>query len=790
MSNKAVNKLKTLSILIISILIVTLLGCGKPKETKAPTSKEPLNEVDFLTVNWQAAPKEPAEVSGWDVVEYIPDISTPTDESSNLFINKVILGKDAFYSLLLCDKQDGEEVYCKYELKKTDINSMETSSVYESLSELDFGDLWDKAYISQIDEALKHGKAEICSVDTSEEGVVFLVNTYDEDGYFTHIYALTLSEDRKIEKINDYVDFFSKRNRNNGLYPPEIICSKDGTSVFLDNEGKILYVLDGNGAILSSVNLSEEKIKSLRSIGKNVDGTPIFMAKPSGDTAEFMYFDESGKHILLKCSMEIDVCSVDRYGNVFILSGTRLKRWNVATGEFSQIYSFTGLSSVSCMGIETNSAGDIFVYYHDRQESFLYRLNDEEHPDSKELVLLKTRVDNYLESCAAEYSRSHPGITITVEALESNDEISKVKLLNQIKEGEGPDLIFTDRNFLLNLESAGVAYPLDGVISQETLKNVFKGSLAVGIIEEKLYAVPMEGAVTVLMVNKDYWDKPSWTQREALEAYEKWKKTSNGSRFLSVGYDLRPQHLFITLMNRVVEHSEYVDFDTLTCSFETKNFYDLLEFCKENCDTTSNNINIYSTDEQIKQSLNNEAFLNIISGNFITFSRDMSKFGDSFRPVGFPSNDGIESVVESYLCLCVNSLSNNKEIAADFIEAVLSEYYQKKYGTEWINKEILLNNVLNSWEVPKVDGYEDKYTGKPAFISIGGYVPLEGKSDGSTYVNEFIELMDKGVPVSTEYDIQSILIEETAPFFEGQKTAQEVAKIIQKRVQILLDERK
>lgn len=70
------------------------------------------------------------------------------------------------------------------------------------------------------------------------------------------------------------------------------------------------------------------------------------------------------------------------------------------------------------------------------------------------------------------------------------------------------------------------------------------------------------------------------------------------------------------------------------------------------------------------------------------------------------------------------------------------------------------------------------------------YVALVGREDGASYVDEYIEIMEKGVPESIEYEIQGILLEETAPFFEGAKTAADVAAIIQSRVQILLDERK
>ena len=81
---------------------------------------------------------------------------------------------------------------------------------------------------------------------------------------------------------------------------------------------------------------------------------------------------------------------------------------------------------------------------------------------------------------------------------------------------------------------------------------------------------------------------------------------------------------------------------------------------------------------------------------------------------------------------------------------------------------------------------------KPAFVIAEniGCIPLEGRKDGSSYADEYIAMMDASEPDSVEYEIKEIVLEESNAFFAGQKTEEEVAKIIQSRVQIYLDERK
>ena len=51
---------------------------------------------------------------------------------------------------------------------------------------------------------------------------------------------------------------------------------------------------------------------------------------------------------------------------------------------------------------------------------------------------------------------------------------------------------------------------------------------------------------------------------------------------------------------------------------------------------------------------------------------------------------------------------------------------------------------------------------------------------------EFVYSVDKGYYYNT--DVQNIIMEESEAYFSGQKSAEDVAKIIQSRVQIYVDE--
>ena len=67
--------------------------------------------------------------------------------------------------------------------------------------------------------------------------------------------------------------------------------------------------------------------------------------------------------------------------------------------------------------------------------------------------------------------------------------------------------------------------------------------------------------------------------------------------------------------------------------------------------------------------------------------------------------------------------------------------------------------------------------------------PLEGRSDGSSFLPEYLEILEKGGWTSAWADTLGMIIsEEAASYFSGDKTAEAAAEVIQRRAQIYLNE--
>lgn len=794
---RTLHRLK--KVLVVSFIACALglfAGCSKAEYQIAieKNNVDTIKKTDLLNIEWKKSSSAPKEVEGWDVVEYIPNVASLSSDERTLWMNMMSFGVNDIYSLLLYEKDDEYGYTSGYELKNLDLVDLSEKLVFGTLYDLDFGSMWNDEYLSVLEEKLHCGLAQIYSLDVFDDKAMILLSECDEEGWLEHLYKVCISEDGVVDKVQDYIELFQEKNIFDGSIIPEMICCNDGVTLFVDMDLKKIHYVDSKAKIITSVDISDI-YTNLRCVGKSPEGIPVFLYSSVTGKTEFFYIDESGKNILFEEDMEVGICSIDGNGNILLLNGSKLYLWDVYKGDINYLYSFVGLDTYSCVGICGNANGEIIVCFEEGEDAFLYRLNDKEHQETKTLVLLQEFYDSYTAFCAADYSRTHPGVNIVVEQLETNDEYNKNILLNQIKEGNGPDLIWTDKETINSLKNAGAISSLNDLISSDMEKNIFSGVLDFGKIGTELYALPCEALLKVLMIKKGSSDLDDWNVQEAINEFGTWNKRSGGKKFFSTSYSLDPLKLFNMLCGMQIEQSIYVDLETMKCDFQRQEFYDLLDFCLEYSETelNSNHYNTYSTDEIISQVDNGEAFLLILEGNLIHYSTVRKKLGEEYKTIGYPTKDKVSCLVECYHGVALNTLSDNQEIAKDFLEMLVSKEYQIKYSYNWIRKDVLQEQVKDASENHDhgdYGDYDDPYKDSPFFeINSHASIPLEGREDGTSYVDEYIQLMDEGISNQVEYAIQNILFEEIQAFFLNEKTAQEVAAIIQNRVSLFLQER-
>ena len=198
---------------------------------------------------------------------------------------------------------------------------------------------------------------------------------------------------------------------------------------------------------------------------------------------------------------------------------------------------------------------------------------------------------------------------------------------------------------------------------------------------------------------------------------------------------------------------------------------------------------ILSEEEQYNQMLSGKAFVYPFSGALGSYSAVREKLGKNYIPVGLPSESNRGFIADSAGYLTVNSFSNNKDLAADFTEYILSERCQVRYGLgSWVRKDVIRSHIRE--HVPGYDSNGNSIQ-ECIFVINRGVVNRWGVDEnGDSFVNEYIALMDNAHSFSTNDEIRAIISEEADAYFKGAKSAEEVAKIIQSRVKLYLEENK
>ena len=164
-------------------------------------------------------------------------------------------------------------------------------------------------------------------------------------------------------------------------------------------------------------------------------------------------------------------------------------------------------------------------------------------------------------------------------------------------------------------------------------------------------------------------------------------------------------------------------------------------------------------------------------------------FGTDITMTGFPSQTPGKAVIFPQLELAVNASSKEKDACWSFVRRFLLDDYQKTLEMYWPVSINALDEMANKAMEPVY--YEDEFGNQVEdhiIVNIGGEdIALPRISD--TEVDQMYAFL-KGLESEAYFDssVENIIVEEAAAFFEGQKSADDVAGVIQSRVQIYINE--
>ena len=233
--------------------------------------------------------------------------------------------------------------------------------------------------------------------------------------------------------------------------------------------------------------------------------------------------------------------------------------------------------------------------------------------------------------------------------------------------------------------------------------------------------------------------------------------------------------------------SQFIDWDQSACKFDSPEFIKLLEFIKQFPEKIDeNNQEDTSADYRTGKSL----FYRDSIGTFDEYVYlKYGVFGTDITMTGFPSQTPGKAAIFPQLEIAINAGSQEKDACWSFVRRFLLDDYQNSIEMYWPVSISALDQLSNKAMEPLY--YEDENGNQVEdhiIVNIGGEdIALPRITD--TEVDQMYSFL-KGLDSEAYYDasVENIIAEEAAAFFAGQKTAEDVAGVIQSRVQIYINE--
>lgn len=281
--------------------------------------------------------------------------------------------------------------------------------------------------------------------------------------------------------------------------------------------------------------------------------------------------------------------------------------------------------------------------------------------------------------------------------------------------------------------------------------------------------------------------KSGWTIDEVMALAKRYPEAEL-IQYMSKAYALQ--------LSMQYNSASFVDYEKGTCNFDSPEFIKVLEFA--NCFESEPD---YASNESLPQQLQENKILlsNIDVSSVEQYIMYQEMFEEAVTNIGFPTADGSRGIIlngNDVYGIC--AMSAHKEGAWAFLEKYLQydandmyawglpcrvdeleEMFQKAQTPEYQkdeNGEFKKDEAGNLIEIPK---------------TIWGYDDWEAEiyAASEEQIQEIRDLIGIAKPAAVnDEEIMKIITEEAEPFFKGQKSAQEAAKVIQSRASIFVSE--
>jgi len=527
----------------------------------------------------------------------------------------------------------------------------------------------------------------------------------------------------------------------------------------------------------------------------NGDGSAILTRcrEQENVTELFLYDAESGEENPLAVfdgELVRSLC-MDGADTMYYTTLESLSRWNRSDNTRTKLLDLhgNGLSaSPASNNLLTNSRGEVMVCELEGDIPCVFVLSGEKSQTEEgiRIAFLANIGSDSLGRPAQIFAQTHPEYGFVQE--QGGDKTERQALRDRVfvelSAGRGPELMWVSKEDMYTLSEKGLLMDVSELIPEDIREQLLPCVIRSGTIDGHLTGIKLHSSYQTVFVSDALWEGDSWTVSEALDLLQ--SREDWGSTFSYSIWDMptsyTPYELFSEVLMTDLEHSEFLDLERGYCNFDSQEFVELLEVCKKYGQMNQPEQDMDEWHRQIKEG-DSIAHVLILADGLVDFSAAMSMYGDSAHMVGFPTGDGGRNYVSannSYLV--VNANAKHLEEIKKLIAYLLSYENQFEHSYDSVRRDVIEDSVVYSefWETLRLK------------LSVTGETSMELalKPDGTSWLEEYLAFIDTCESASNwcYTPVGTILSEELQPYFAGDKSAEEVAGIIQSRVQIYLEE--
>lgn len=362
------------------------------------------------------------------------------------------------------------------------------------------------------------------------------------------------------------------------------------------------------------------------------------------------------------------------------------------------------------------------------------------------------------------------------------------KLITEIGAGAVPDILITNGLPIDTFSARGYFTDLWSFIDadaelggREALVEPFLNAISQ---DGKLYWITNSfNLVTLAGPSSIVGTEPGWTYDDFYAALD---QMPEGCEILSLG--TTKQSVFDSICNLNLD--SFVDWGTGTCNFDSEEFINLLKFTDlfpkdfdwENHEWSQDD----NDDVRIKEG--RQLLMSVSLGYPFDMVYYSQSFGGNMTLIGFPDVPGSGAVFSTYSPgFAISETCKEKDAAWRFVSGFLKEDFQNNYGSYGFS----VNRKLFDKSFQDALGQEfNNYV----MDASGEYV-----NQTITFTQEDMDMLMNVINntqlfgqsyASTQDQLQKIVSEEVSSYFAGEKSAEDVAAMIQNRASIYVSEQR